>query len=61
MTMATLIKDNTLLGLAYSFRGAVYYHHDREHDSIQADMMLEELRILHLQLKVARKRLSLSH
>jgi hypothetical protein len=31
MTMATLIKDNTLLGLAYSFRGAVYYHHGRNH------------------------------
>ena len=43
--------------LAYSFRGSVYYHHGRKHGSMQADMVLEkELRVLHLDLKAARKK-----
>ena len=58
MTKATLIKTNTSLGLlAYSFRGSVYYRHGRKHGSMQADMVLEkELRVLHLDLKAARKK-----
>jgi hypothetical protein len=36
------------LGLAYSFRGLVQYHHGRKLDTVQADMVLEELRVLHL-------------
>jgi hypothetical protein len=33
------------LGLAYSFRGSVHYHHG----SVEADLVLEkELRVLHL-------------
>ena len=36
-------------GLAYSFRGLVYYQHVRKHGSTQADVVLEkELRVLHL-------------
>ena len=58
MTKATLIKDNIQLGLAYRFRGSVHYHHSRKHSSIQADMVLEELRVLHLYLKEAKSRLS---
>ena len=46
------------LGLAYSFRGLVHYHHGRKHGSIQADMVLEEPRILHLDPKAPRRRLS---
>jgi len=47
------------LGLAYSFRGSVHYHHGRKHGSVQeADMVLEELRALHLDPKVARRKLS---
>jgi hypothetical protein len=38
------------------FRGLVYYHHSRKHSSIHTDMVLEEPRILHLDLKVARGR-----
>jgi hypothetical protein len=54
--MATLIKDNIELGLAYSFRGLVHYHHCRKHGGMQADMVLEEeLRVLHLGLKAARR------
>jgi hypothetical protein len=30
------------LGLAYSFRGSVHYHHGRKLVSIQADMGLEK-------------------
>jgi hypothetical protein len=52
MTKATLIKENIYLGLAYSFRGLVRYHHGGKHGSIQADLVLEkELRVLHLDLK----------
>jgi hypothetical protein len=54
MTKATLIKENIELGLAYSFRGLVYYCHGEKHGSIQADV-LEELRVLHLDLKVSRR------
>jgi hypothetical protein len=40
---ATLIKDNTQLGLAYSFRGSGRYHHGGKHGSIQAGLAQEEL------------------
>jgi hypothetical protein len=54
-TEATLIS----LGLAYSFRDSVHYHHGKKHNSIQADMVLEkELRVLHLDPKAARRILS---
>ena len=59
MTKITLIKANICLGLAYSFRGSVHYHHGRKHGSMQAYLVLEkELRILHLGPEAARKRLS---
>ena len=49
MTMATLIKENISLGLAYSFRGLVCCHHGGKDGSMQAGMVLEkELRVLHL-------------
>ena len=54
MIKATLIKENISLGLAYSFRGSVHYHHGRKHGSMQADMVLEkELRVLHLDPQAA--------
>jgi hypothetical protein len=43
------------LGLAYSFRGLVYYHHVEKHGNLQADMMLEKLRVLHPDLKAVRR------
>jgi hypothetical protein len=47
------------LGLAYSIRGSVCYYHGGKHGSIQADMVLEkELRVLHLDKKIAKIRLS---
>ena len=42
MTMATLIKESILLGLAYSFRGSVRYCHTEKHGSVQADIVLEK-------------------
>ena len=44
--------------LAYNFRGSVHYHHGRKHGSVQADMVLEEPRVLHLDPKAARRALS---
>lgn len=44
--------------LAYSFRGSVNYHHGRKYGTVQADLVLEEPRVLHLELKAARRRLS---
>lgn len=54
MTMTTFIKEKHLLGLVYSFRGLVYYHHSRKHGSVPTDMVLEkELRVLHLDPQAA--------
>jgi hypothetical protein len=33
-------KAQLQLGLAYSFRGLVYYHHDGKHGSVQVDLVL---------------------
>ena len=49
MTTATPIKEDIKLELAYTLRGSVHYH-GRKHGSMQADMVLEELRVLHLDL-----------
>ena len=57
ITKATLIMDNISLGLAYKFRGSVPSHHDRKHGGLQADMALEEPRVLHLDPQATRKRL----
>ena len=43
------------MGLAYRFRGSVHYHHGRKHGSLQGDIVLEEPRVLHVDLKAARK------
>jgi hypothetical protein len=41
------------VGLPYSFRGSVHYHHGGKHGSVKADLVLEEPRVLHLDLHVA--------
>jgi hypothetical protein len=44
------------LGLAYSSKDSIHYHHGRKHGSIQADTVLKkELRALYLDLKVGRR------
>jgi hypothetical protein len=55
MTKATLTKPNISLGLAYSFRGSVYYQ-GRKYSSL----LEKEMRVLHLCQRAAR-RLSLLH
>jgi hypothetical protein len=44
-----------LVGANLSFRGSVHYHHGRKPSSIQEDIVLEELRFLHLDLKAIRR------
>lgn len=44
--------------LAFSFRDSVHYHHGRKHDITQADLGREKPRVLHLDLKATRRRLS---
>ena len=46
--MVTLKKGKYLTGDGLQFKGLVYYYHDRRYGSMQADMVLEELRVLHL-------------
>ena len=54
MTASTLVKENISLGLDYSFRALVHYHHGRKLDRVWADMVLErELRVLHLDQQAA--------
>jgi hypothetical protein len=60
VTEATLIKANISLGLAYRFRGSVHYHQGRKYGSIQAGMVQEELKLLPLVPKAARRRLASS-
>ena len=57
MTTETLIKENIELGLAYSFRGLVHCHHGGKHGSMQADLVLEDLRVLYLDPIGNRRRL----
>jgi hypothetical protein len=52
LTKAILIKKNISLELAYSFRDSVL-ETGRKHGSNQAGIVLEELRVLHLDLLVA--------
>ena len=46
MAKATLIKENISLEPASWFRGSVHYHHGRKHGTVQADVVLEEPRVL---------------
>ena len=47
------------MGWLTVFIGSVHYHYGEKHGSIQTDMKLEEPRVLHLDLKAARRRLFL--
>jgi hypothetical protein len=59
MTKVTLIKENISLRLAYTFRGLVCHHHGGTWAwQYPGDMILAELRALHLDLKADRWRLS---
>jgi phenylalanyl-tRNA synthetase beta subunit len=47
-------KRKHILGLTDSFRGLAYYHGGK-HGSVQADMMLEMLRVLRVDPQIARR------
>ena len=49
------------MGLAYRVRSSVHYRYGGKHGSMQADIVLEELRVLHLDMKAARRRLDVFH
>lgn len=49
LTKAALTKGNIALRLAYIFRGFAHYRHG----SVQADMVMEKLRVLHLDPQAA--------
>jgi hypothetical protein len=43
------------LGLAYTFRGSVYYNHDGKNGKVQVGMMQEEMRVQCLAEKANRR------
>ena len=45
--------------LTYNFRGLVHYHHGREHDSMQAHMLLEK-ELLHVDMQTTGSKLSIT-
>jgi hypothetical protein len=53
-------KGLHLIGLAYMFRDSAHCHQGRKIGSIQAGMVQEELRVLHLHLKATSKILASS-
>lgn len=46
--------------LAYEFKASVHYHKGEKHGSVQAGIVLEELRVFHLVSKATRRRLASS-
>jgi hypothetical protein len=54
MMKATLIKQHST-GAGLEFQCSVCYHHGGKHGSMQADIMLEEPRALHLDPKATRR------
>jgi hypothetical protein len=44
--MATLIKEH-LIGAGLQFQGLVHYQNGGKHGGMQADIVLEEVRVLH--------------
>lgn len=50
-TRTTLINYIISLGLHYNFSGGVCRHNDENHDNLQAEMVLEEFPVLHLDLR----------
>jgi hypothetical protein len=56
MTMATLIKENISLRLAYRFGGLVHYHHSQKYGGVKANMVLEEPKVPHLDWQAAERK-----
>jgi len=58
MTKAKSYKGQRLIGADLQVQRFSPVSSRQEHDSIQAGMVQEELRVLHLHLKAARRRLA---
>lgn len=48
------------MGLVSSYRDLLHYHRSGKHGRVQVDMVLEELGVLHFDLKAFRRRLTLA-
>lgn len=48
MTVATFIKENTSLGLAFRFQDLFHYHHGRKRGVQVAMVLKKDLRVLYL-------------
>jgi hypothetical protein len=55
MIKATLINVNISLEVIYSVRGSVHDHRGGKQGIFQADLVLKEPRVLHLDSKAARR------
>lgn len=53
-----LASQVSLIGADLKVSGSVHYHHGGKHGIVQADLVLEEPRVLHLDLKADRRRLA---
>ena len=53
MTTATLYKGKHFIGTGLQFRGLFCDYHGGKHGGTQADMVLEMLRVLHLDQQAA--------
>jgi hypothetical protein len=51
-------KGNHLIGDGLQFQSFIHYHHGRKHGGVPADMVPEGSKILHLESKAARRRLT---
>ena len=60
MITVTLIKENHLIGVAYIFRGLVYYCHGGTWQHTDRRVLEKELRVLHLDLQATRSSLSVT-
>jgi hypothetical protein len=50
-------KRQHLILAGLQFQNSVHYHHGRKHSSVQVGMVQEDLRVLHLHPKEARRKL----
>ena len=46
-------KGQHFIGAGLQFRGLIHYHHGGKHGSVQANIVMEELRILRLDTEAA--------
>ena len=55
MTKATLLLGQHLFGDGLQCQGSVHYHNGRKHASVQANRVLEEVIVMHLDPTAAKR------